>query len=210
MINEFFTEGDLSVPAVTDEQMREIDRIATEETGPNLLQMMENAGRSLAELTIEVLGENWRDQKILILAGTGGNGGGGICAARHLSNRGGNIILCISEPDKLKEVTAYQLHILSATSVKIISIKDLEAEFPDLIIDAIIGYSLSGEPTGNALKMIKWLTNQSGIKISLDVPSGVNATTGEAFKNFVKPDITLVTCFAKNRLTPITYRRTVP
>ncbi len=83
----FYSHEGIAVPAVTTEQMIEIDRIAMEETGPNLWQMMENAGRNLALFTIECLGVNWRKAKIAILAGTGGNGGGGICAARHLANR---------------------------------------------------------------------------------------------------------------------------
>ena len=82
----FSTPSGVEVPAVTTDQMREIDRIAMEETGPNLFQMMENAGRNLAEMAIECLGANWRQAKIVVLAGTGGNGGGGITAARHLAN----------------------------------------------------------------------------------------------------------------------------
>ena len=51
-----FTASGLEVPAVTAQQMREVDRIAMEETGPNLFQMMENAGRNLAALSMELLG----------------------------------------------------------------------------------------------------------------------------------------------------------
>ena len=79
----FVTEHGVDVPAVDSDQMREVDRIAVEETGPNLYQMMENAGRNLASLAIEVLGKAWSEARILVLAGSGGNGGGGICAARH-------------------------------------------------------------------------------------------------------------------------------
>jgi len=53
MIKEFITKDGLIVPAVTKEQMMEVDRIAVEETGPNLYQMMENAGRNLALTSIE-------------------------------------------------------------------------------------------------------------------------------------------------------------
>jgi NAD(P)H-hydrate epimerase len=135
MIKVFKTEEGIEVPAVSTEQMIEIDRIAMEETGPNLFQMMENAGRSLAELTIKTLGEKWKLQNIVVLAGTGGNGGGGICAARHLANRGASVKVCITDPKNLKEVTSYQLHILKSTNAKIISIKELRNENPDLIID---------------------------------------------------------------------------
>ena len=53
----FFTDAGIEVPSVTAEQMREVDRIALDETGPNLFQMMEHAGRNLALLAIAVLGE---------------------------------------------------------------------------------------------------------------------------------------------------------
>src|SRR3972149_8121687 len=180
MIKECFTEIGNIIPAVTTAQMKEIDRIAVEETGPNLYQMMENAGRNLAGITMKVLGNNWREQNIIVIAGTGGNGGGGICAARHLANHGANVKVCVTEPVKLKEVAAYQFHILKSTNANIISIEELKKENPDLIIDAIIGYSLIGEPKGKSLELIKWATQQLGIKISLDIPSGVNSTTGEA------------------------------
>ncbi len=55
---QFFAETGVAVPAVTAEQMREVDGIAVEETGPNLYQMMENAGRDLALLAIQLLGRN--------------------------------------------------------------------------------------------------------------------------------------------------------
>ena len=65
---KFLTDADIEVPAVTADQMREVDRIAMEETGPNVFQMMENAGRDLALLAIEVLGRGWEKAKIITLA----------------------------------------------------------------------------------------------------------------------------------------------
>ena len=88
------------VPAITTNQMREVDRVAIEELGPNLYQMMENAGRNLALMVMDVLGSDWSSTPITVLAGTGGNGGGGICAARHLANRGADVALVVSEPTR--------------------------------------------------------------------------------------------------------------
>lgn len=189
------------IPAVTADQMIEIDRIAVEETGPNLFQMMENTGRNMVELTLRILDNN-SDQKFLVLAGKGGNGGCGICAARHLANRGYKVKVCISEPEKLSNVTDYQLHILKSTNAKIITIEKLSMEKPDLIIDAVFGYSLNGEPKGNELELIKWANKQLAIKISLDIPSGINATTGQTSKYFIKPDLTLTLALPKTGLFP--------
>ncbi len=74
----------VALPALTAEQMREVDRVAVEELGIELVQMMENAGRSLADLAIRIFGP----ESVTVLAGSGGNGGGGLVAARHLANRG--------------------------------------------------------------------------------------------------------------------------
>src|SRR5215813_3306532 len=103
----FVTPNAVEVPAVDAAQMREVDRIAIEETGPNLFQMMENAGRNLARLAMDLLGDRWQQAKVLVLAGSGGNGGGGICAARHLANRNVSVTLCLADPSKMQGVPAF-------------------------------------------------------------------------------------------------------
>lgn len=82
MIAHFITDSGIVVPAISTAQMREVDRIAIEETGPNLFQMMENAGRNLALSAMEMLGNRGRDASVVVLAGTGENGGGGY--AQHV------------------------------------------------------------------------------------------------------------------------------
>ena len=77
----FWTEEGVCVPAVTTEQMREVDRIAVEKFGLTILQMMENAGRSLAENILDMLDDERGE--VAILVGGGGKGGGGLCCARH-------------------------------------------------------------------------------------------------------------------------------
>jgi NAD(P)H-hydrate epimerase len=200
---KFITNNGIEVPAVTTEQMIEIDRIAMEETGPNLYQMMENAGRNLCMLTLEKLGADWKKSRILVLAGTGGNGGGGICAARHLANHGADVTVCVTDVSRLKEVPAYQLHILQSTSAKVITVEELKIENPDIILDAIIGYSLTGEPARNALKMIEWASGKSAFIISLDVPSGINSSTGAGAINHIKPNATLTLALPKTGLSPV-------
>ena len=76
-VDSFRTLTGLVVPAITTQQMREVDRVAVQGAGPNLYQMMENAGRNLASLCVELLGDRWASVPVLVLAGTGGNGGGG-------------------------------------------------------------------------------------------------------------------------------------
>ncbi len=194
----FFTENGIEVPAVTANQMREIDRIAMEETGPNLYQMMENAGRNLASLALELLGRQWNQAKILVLAGTGGNGGGGICAARHLANRNVDVTLCLTNPERLGQIPQFQYKIYKNTVGQEIQLNDLGKKKYDLIIDALIGYSLNGAPTGPALELIQWANQAKTPVLSLDVPSGVDSTTGDTPGEFIRAKWTITLALPKS------------
>ena len=178
--SSFVTSAGIEVPAATADRMRKVDRIAIEETGPNLYQMMENAGRNLAAVTIRLLGPEWRNDTILVLAGTGGNGGGGVCGARHLANRGGEVIVVVSDEARLGEVPAQQLATYRGTNGRTLGPGELGDIDPSLIVDAVIGYSLSGPPQGAPLHMIEWALNEEAPVLSLDVPSGIDSTTGGA------------------------------
>ena len=202
MIEKFITDTGIEIPAITTEQMRQVDRIAIKETGPNLYQMMENAGRNLALQAIEMLGENWFKAGIIVLAGSGGNGGGGICAARHLANRNANVRLCMTNPDRLGEVPGQQLKIYRSTSGRQVGFSSLDAEPVDLIIDALIGYSLQAAPTGVALKLIGWANSKQSLKLSLDVPSGIDSTTGEAAGDYFRTNVTMTLALPKTGLLP--------
>jgi NAD(P)H-hydrate epimerase len=196
----FVTSGGIEVPAVTADQMREVDRIAIEETGPNLYQMMENAGRNLAAMTIRLLGPDWRGDKIVVLAGTGGNGGGGICGARHLANRGGEVMVVVSDESRLGEVPAQQLATYRGSNGRVLDPGELGGIGPSLIVDAVIGYSLSGPPRGAALHMIEWAKNEEVAALSLDVPSGIDSTTGEAPGDHVIASLTMTLALPKTGL----------
>jgi len=202
MIKEFITKDGLIVPTVTKEQMIEVDRIAVEETGPNLFQMMENAGRNLALNVIDLIKEKSHGKKILIFAGTGGNGGGGICAARHLLNHGYEPIVILSNEEKMQEIPAYQLEIFRKAGGQIIPIEKVNDVNADIIVDAIIGYSLISVPTGKVLEMINFINKNEIPTISLDIPTGVLATSGENPGEFVKPDKTITLALPKTGLYP--------
>ena len=202
MIKNFVTKDGLTVPSVSREQMIEVDRIAVEETGPNLYQMMENAGRNLALNIIDLIKEKSRGKKILFFAGTGGNGGGGICAARHLLNHGYEPIVILSNEEKMQGVPSYQLEIFRKAGGQIIPIEKASDLNPDIIVDAIIGYSLISAPGGKILEMINFINNNNMPTISLDIPTGVLATSGENPGEFVKPDKTITLALPKTGLSP--------
>jgi NAD(P)H-hydrate epimerase len=196
----FLTESGIAVPAVTADEMRQLDRIAMEETGPNLFQMMENAGRNLALLAIEVLGANWQTAKVVVLAGRGGNGGGGICAARHLANRRAEVVLILPDPDQLEGIQGFQHTIFRETRGREVLASRVAGERADLIVDALIGYGLQAEPRGTAAELIRWANSTAAPILALDVPSGVDATTGETPGEAIRPRWTMTLALPKTGL----------
>lgn len=198
----FFTRNGAEIPAVTADDMREIDRLAVGETGPNLLQMMENAGRNLALLAIELLGHGWRTARYLILAGGGGNGGGGICAARHLANRDLDVRLCLSEPGHMSETAQWQQRIFQFAGGSEIAVEELSGQQPHIILDALIGYGLQSSPNPQVTQIIEWANNSEAPILALDIPSGVDATTGDSPGAAIHPRWTMTLALPKTGLQP--------
>ena len=93
-------------PFLSTQQMREVDRAMIEDYGISLLQMMENAGRCLADLArSRFFDGDPRGQRVLVLAGTGGNGGGGLVCARRLHNWGADVrVLMTADSQRLGDV----------------------------------------------------------------------------------------------------------
>ena len=177
------------VPALTTDQMREVDRIMVEDLHIELVQMMENAGRGLAELAVA----RFSPASVVVLAGPGGNGGGGMVAARHLDNRGRTVSVVLSEPDGLTRVPAHQAEILTRMGVPIADVP----EGADLVLDALIGYSLHGDPIGPAAALIDWANDHAAPILALDTPSGLDVTTGVAGTPCVRATATLTLALPK-------------
>jgi NAD(P)H-hydrate epimerase len=141
------------LPYLTTEQMREVDRLMVEKYGIELVQMMENAGRHLAALARDrFLDGDPTDRDVVFLAGRGGNGGGGLVAARRLHSWGGHVrVLLSSPPREYGGVPAHQLAILRELDIRCEHQNDPPPiSGADLVIDALIGYSLRGDPRGAA------------------------------------------------------------
>ena len=167
-------------PAVTAAQMREVDRILVEDFGISLLQMMENAGRAFAELTrIHLSG--LRRRKVVVLAGRGGNGGGGMAAARRLAIWGAQVRVVVAHPERnLAEAAAHQLASLRAMGVLVhrpVEAVSLLHE-ADVVLDALLGYSLDGPPREPEAGMIRFANLQDTPILALDLPSGLDPDTG--------------------------------
>ncbi|MCD4686592.1 MAG: NAD(P)H-hydrate epimerase [Anaerolineae bacterium] len=188
------------VPHLTTAQMIEVDRAMIENYKIALIQMMENAGRNLAHLARgRFLDGDPRGKTIVVLAGTGGNGGGALVCARRLHNYGARVQVVITRPGaNFTPIPAHQLDILRRMAVPVAPAHALpDVPAPDLIIDGIIGYSLKGAPRGTAADIIRWANAQPAPILALDAPSGVDTTTGTVFEPAIKATATMTLALPK-------------
>jgi len=179
--------------------MAEVDRRMIEEFGIQLVQMMENAGRALAEQASRMLGGRPAARPVVVLCGAGNNGGGGMVAARHLHNRGARVqVRLAADPGKLKPVPAQQWRVLEQLGLGAASDPDLTRV--DLILDALIGYGLRGDPRAEVARWIE-RANASGRPIlALDTPSGLDTTTGRPGSPCIRATATLTLALPKTGL----------
>jgi NAD(P)H-hydrate epimerase len=168
-----------------------------------LIQMMENAGRNLAHLAREhFLGGNPQGKRVVVLAGTGGNGGGALVCARRLHNYGAQVQVFVTKAaTDFTPIPLHQLDILLRMRVPIAQAAAIDtATAPDLIIDGVIGYSLKGTPRGAAGELIRWANAQGTPILALDAPSGVDTTTGTVYDPAIKATATMTLALPKEGL----------
>ena len=187
-----------TVPEITTEQMIEVDRAMIEDYGITLIQMMENAGRGLAMLSRHTLADDLNGKHIMVLAGSGGNGGGAMVAARRLSAWGADVEVCVTRAlSDYSGVPAHQLQILQSMNIPVNNRLPDKSYQPELILDGVLGYSLKGSPRGLAAELITWAQQQETSILSLDTPSGLDTTSGEAFEPGINATATLTLALPK-------------
>jgi NAD(P)H-hydrate epimerase len=163
------------IPYVTTEQMIEVDRAMMEDMQIGLIQMMENAGRNLAHLArLRFFDGDPQGQHVVVLAGTGGNGGGALVCARRLHTWGSRVEVVVTHPaEDFTPVPAHQLDILQRLRVPVAQAEAInQTESPALIVDGLIGYRLRGSPHGAVADLIRWANTLATPILALDVPLG--------------------------------------
>lgn len=182
------------LPLLDRAHMAEVDRIMIEDFHIELLQMMENAGRSLARLALErFIRDRPTQPKVVVLAGPGGNGGGAMACARrlHTWGVGAHLVLTRSVGDH-SGAAAHQLVSLNRLGVAMSQAGELGAlGSPDLIIDGLIGYSISGSPRGASAELIQWANHTAIPCLALDLPSGLDPNLGAVHQPCIRAEATL-------------------
>lgn len=179
-------------------QMKKLDRLAVQ-NGLSILQMMELAGWQM--LNLFRLVQIPKRAKTLVLCGKGNNGGDGLAAARHLINYGYDVKVILAVAN-LNEHAGHQLKLLRKMQVPIMLFSKTrnrakqEIHQANVVIDALIGYNLSGPPRGEFAALIT-LANQSQAKIiAYDLPSGADAEK-KCFVPCVRADYSLTLALPK-------------
>ncbi|MCK5186295.1 MAG: NAD(P)H-hydrate epimerase, partial [Deltaproteobacteria bacterium] len=193
---------------VTAEIMQKLDRRTIEEASIPGIVLMENAGRGAVREILASYPEILKG-KVAILAGSGNNGGDGYVIARYLMNRGVSVkIFLLAERDKVQGDARSNLDILLKMNASITEVKDLDvwkAILPELegyrlIVDAIFGTGLRSEVRGLVKEVINDINRFNIPKVAVDLPSGLNANTGEVLGACVKAKLTITFALPKRGL----------
>lgn len=197
---------------LTPRASRELDRLCAVRYGLSTLVLMENASVSVADAAME-LAKGRKGAPVLVVAGTGNNGGDALGAARHLSNRGAAVsILLIGGASKRTPETATQLRTCRRMQLPVASARaklapglaqalqrlapaaGTKRSGPLIVVDGLFGTGLSRNVVGAARDAILAMNGlrQAGAKIvSIDLPSGMNGESGEPMGACVHAELTV-------------------
>jgi hydroxyethylthiazole kinase-like uncharacterized protein yjeF len=180
---------------VTSQEMRAIETNA-EYYGISLLQLMETAGRNVAE---EIASRfNPKETKVAIFCGSGGNGGDGFVAARYLNCLGFTVeIILATRASNITHESAQKNWIALQSLRNIISIREVKDSLlipnfeVDVIVDALLGIGQSGRLRPPIMQIVEKINNTNAFRVAVDVPTGINSNTGEVLGNAVKANLTV-------------------
>jgi len=187
--------------AMGRDEVRAFDAWAINELGVPGAVLMENAGRSCAELIKEKLG-GATNPKVCIFCGTGNNGGDGYVIARHLLNSGFEVVVIIcGERDKIKGDAKINLDILEGLGQRIEQLDLSDSSVAgrveafcagaDMVVDGIFGTGLGGELRDEHKRLIEGINGQKCPVLAVDIPSGLDCDRGEPLGAAVKANWTV-------------------
>lgn len=191
---------------LTSSEMRLLDSISINKIGIPGTVLMENAGRAVADF----ISEKWPlPRYTYIFCGPGNNGGDGLVIARHLYNKGYKVrVFLAASKEKVKGDAAINLNIASNIGVSIEEVSSSthlaslggEDKQRMVLVDALLGTGAKGPPRGIFGKLVNLINELEGAKIAVDLPSGIDADTGEVPGEGVRADYTITFAYPKRGL----------
>ena len=169
---------------ITVMEMRELEERKFRE-GLDILVLMERVGKSCADIIEERFGSGrW----IVVFCGPGNNGGDGYVCARYLSERNDVGIVMAAEPKTDPAKANYE----KAKDLIVDSVEDA-----DIIVDAMLGTGQIPPLRGRIKELCRKINRMKGFKVAIDVPTGMDADSGETDEDFVRCDLTICLHAAK-------------
>lgn len=180
----------------TGEQMRRADLYTIEEIGVPSMVLMERAALEVVRCMEE---EQLDFRKVLVVCGSGNNGGDGYAIARLLHLKGHDVtIFFAGNSQKRSEENAQQAKIAAHYEIPVIT--NLDTEEYSVIIDALFGTGLKREITGHYREILCSVNQMTGEKVAVDLPSGIHDTTGAQMGIAFCADLTVAIAFPKRGL----------
>jgi hydroxyethylthiazole kinase-like uncharacterized protein yjeF len=192
-MSDFTTDLQRRFGALTSEQVAALDRAAVE-CGVTVVQLMEIAGWQVARCAWHAIGN--KPAPILVVAGRGNNGGDGLVAVRHLATWGCQVRAhVLAEPARISGLVAEHFMAARACGAEVWASEDVDElstqlHSAALVLDGLLGTGLRADPREPQASAIRAL-NATGLRVlSIDVPSGLDATTGRVPSACVRAQIT--------------------
>lgn len=177
--------------------IKQLDNLAVERFSITEEQLMENAAEAISNRLKEIYGT---ERSYAFFCGRGKNGGDGFLAARNMKLSGAKVkIFMTDSEDKLSKMCAYAYEKAKKAIVPIVNI-DEKTDEDSIIVDALLGISVSGAPEGTIKKAIDKINSLPNETVSVDVPSGLNPDSGKAAGSVVKAERTLTLALDKTGL----------
>lgn len=198
-------EVEQAVFVLTRQACREVDRLASEQFGIPSIVLMENAAFHLADVALHLTGEA-PPPRVLVVCGPGNNGGDGLAVARHLHNAGAAVEVVLSgAAAKYKGDAATNLGIVRKMGLSVAEVlgEDGIAAITagaerlgevDLVVDALLGTGLAlsvKEPVAGMIRGVNELKKGGALVLAADIPSGLEADSGEPLGVAVQADATV-------------------
>jgi len=179
---------------VNSSKIKLLDKKTIEEFGIPSLVLMERAGLEV----FKILQKKFYFNKILILCGTGNNGGDGLVLARLFNSINKKVTVVLVGNNKRSSENTYQLNLIKKLGIEIIEYNDdINFKEYELIIDAIFGVGLTRNVEGIYFNAIKKANECNCFKVAIDIPSGINADNGKILNICFKADITITFALPK-------------
>ena len=190
------------LPVVAASAMRALDFDATARFGIPALDLMENAGRAVAEETLAFLKEKGVEPakaRVVVVCGRGANGGDGLVAARHLKKAGASAWAYLCAPKKDEDYPELVRVNRDAAVQAGVEVRQVGPESGlaealskcDVALDALLGTGSNGKPAGSVHHAVQELNRAKKPVIAVDVPTGLHPDTGYHSGVFVTADLAL-------------------